>query len=125
MRQQKIIRSDQKKKPIIHDDRQHKIPELNLNPLAADIPVRAVFYVEVGDMDQIRVQLLVSEVSKLYTGLKGGAHYIIPVRHGKIGSDIVFEQEFERVVQEVCEICDGKIRLKDGAKECQIVRQQI
>jgi hypothetical protein len=125
MRQQKIIRNDKKKSTIVHDDRKRSIPELEVNPLAADIPVRAVFYVEVGDMDQLRVQLLVSEVTKLYTGLKGGVHYVIPVRHGKIGSDIVFEEEFMRVVNEVCEIHKGEIRLKDGAQVCHVVRQQI
>lgn len=125
MRQQKIIRGDKKKTPIIQDDRKHAVPEIVVSPASADIPVRAVFYVEVGDMDQMRVQLLVTEVSKLYTGLKGGVHYVIPIRHGKIGSDIVFETEFLRVVNETCEIKDGEIKLRQGAQEVQVVRQQI
>ncbi len=125
MKQQKITRSDKKKSPTIIDDRPHKAPEIPMSPESADIAVRAVFYVEVGDMDQIRVQLLVSEVSKLYTGLKGGAHYVIPIRHGKITSDIVFEEEFLKVVEATCEVKDGKIGLKDGTIPCHVIRHQI
>ena len=64
-------------------------------------------------------------VNELYRDAKGGIHYVIPIRGGRICSDIMFEEEFEKVVQETCEIHEGKIRLKDGAKQCQIIRQQI
>mgnify|MGYP006283240245 FL=1 len=125
MKQQKVIKNNKPKTPIVMDDRPHKIPDIEINPETANLPLRAVFYVEVGDMDQLRVQLLVSEVTKLYTNLKGGIHYVIPVRHGKIGSDIVFEEEFLKAVNDTCEIRDGKIVLKDGATKCHIVRTAI
>lgn len=125
MKQHKVIRNSRPKQPTIIDERKPHIPALNINPETANLPLRAVFYVEVGDMESFRVQHLVSEASKMYEGLKGGIHYVIPLRHGKISSDIVFEQEFERVVNELCEIHNGKIRLKNGAQDCVIVREQI
>lgn len=125
MKQQRINRKDPNKKPTIIDERKPNIPNINIDPTVANLPLRAVFYVEVGDMEPMRVQYLVAEASKMYNALRGGIHYVIPMRHGKIGSDIVFEQEFLNVVHQVCEIKDGAIGLKDGAKECVIVRQQI
>ena len=91
----------------------------------SDKPVRAVLYVEVSDMPTEQVTLLLAALNDQYKNAKGGVHYIMPVRDGKIGPDITFEEEFLKIVEETCEIVNGKIVLKNGAQETQIVRKQI
>jgi hypothetical protein len=126
MRQQRIERHKPQTAPQIIDERQPKVPEPpQVDPAYANLPLRTVLLVEVGAMEPPAIQLLIQEINRVYTGAKGGIHYIIPIRDGKIGSDIVFESEWERIVQETCEIHDGKIRLKDGAQNCIIQRQVI
>jgi len=90
-----------------------------------DKPVRAVLYVEVSDMPTEQVTLLLAALNDQYKNAKGGVHYIMPVRDGKIGPDITFEEEFLKIVEETCEIANGKIVLKNGAQETQIVRKQV
>jgi hypothetical protein len=126
MRQQRIERKKDTAKPLLIDNRAHKVPEIpQPSPAVVDTPVRAVFYVEVGDMETVRVQLLIQEINKMYEGARGGVQYVIPIRHGKIGSDIVFEEEFLKVVHDTCEIKDDKIVLKDGSTKVLIVRERI
>lgn len=125
MRQQHIQKKSPKAEPQIIDERRRELPEIPIDPAAANKPVRAVFYVEVGDMETLRVQLLVQEINRQYSGARGGVHYVVPIRHGKIGTDIAFEQEFLDVVNKMCEIKDGKIVLKDGAEDVHIVRETI
>jgi len=127
MKQQKISRNKPAKKPVtILDDRTPKEPpQIALDPSIANKPVRSVNYVEVGDMPAQHVQYMVQELNATYDSAKGGLHYFIPVRHGKIGSDIVFEDEFLKTVKEVCEIKDDEIILKGGAKEVHVVRRQL
>lgn len=77
-------------------------------------------------MDQLHVQELVKRLGDANESLKGGMHYVVPVRNGRIGSDIIFEHEILEMVRKVCEVnSDGEIILKDGATECQIVRERI
>ncbi len=128
MKQQYVGKKNQKSVPQIIDNRQHKehnIPDIKIDPATANKPVRAVFYVEVGDMEPLRVQLLIQEINKQYSNARGGVHYVVPIRHGKIGSDIVFEKEWENVVRQTCEIRDGQICLKDEAKEVCVIRESI
>jgi len=125
MRQQRINNKIKKSEPEIIDERSHKIPDIQYDPQYANQPIRSVFYVEVGDMETNRVKLLMKELNKCYDSMRGGIHYIIPIRHGKIGTDIVFEAEFLNVVDQMCEIKDDKIVLKDGAKEVHVVRQSV
>jgi hypothetical protein len=126
-RAQRIERNKPKTAPQIIDTRQLKvIPQpAAVDPAIANLPLRTVLLLEVGDMEPAKVQLLVQEANKMYDGAKGGIHYVLPVRHGRIGTDVVFEGEWEKIVQETCEIRDGQIRLKDGAAECYVVRQRL
>jgi hypothetical protein len=126
MRQQRIDRHKPQTAPQIIDDRQPKIPPPpTVDPAVADLPLRTVLYVEVGDMEPAKIQLLVQSINEMYEGAKGGLHYVVPIRGGKIGSDVMFEAEFLRVVRELCEIKDNQIILKDGAQECNITRYQV
>lgn len=126
-RAQRIERKKPAAAPQIIDTRQPKPlpPAPPVDPAVANLPLRTVFLMEVGDMEVAKVQLLVQEASKMYEGARGGIHYVLPVRHGKLRSDIYFENEFLEVVRKMCEVKDGEIVLKDGATECNIVRTSI
>lgn len=122
MKQQRIANPKSTKAPQIIDTRQ---PKLDPQVEASKVPVRTVCYVEVRDMAPAQVQLLIQEINKVYETSRGGIHYAIPIRHGKIGSDMEFEAEFLATVKKICEVKDGEIVLRDGAQECTIVREHI
>lgn len=133
---QRIKRSKPKRGPIIYDERPvpvPEIPEVLLNPATANAAVRTVNFVEVGEMVGKQLQLILQRLNTTHDTAKGGIHYFLPVRHGKIGSDIIFEEEFEKIGQEIFEIVDqdgnvienADIRLKGGAKEVVVIRQKI
>ena len=98
---------------------------IEIDPKYANAPVRTVFYVEVGGMAPDQVSLLSAAIADQYKDAKGGIHYIMPVRDGKLGPDVVFEEEFLKIVNKICEIKDNMIVLKDGAKKVYIVRQKL
>ena len=102
-----------------------KPQSLALDPTYANKPVRTVVFVEVHQMTAPQVQLMVQKINEVYKDARGGIHYVIPVREGKLGSDIMFEEEFLKVVNDTCTIEDGKIVLKDGAKEVAIIRESV
>ncbi len=127
-RAQRIDRNKPKAIPQIIDTRQPKaIPQPAVDPAVANLPVRTVMLVEVGDMEPAKVQLLVQEASAAWRDNKGGPHYILPVRHGRIGTDVVFEEEWLAIVRQTCEFDhqQQQIVLKEGIQQCQIVRQRI
>lgn len=132
MKQQKINRPKSNNGPIVYDQRPPKQVEA-LDLSKANGPVRAVNFVEVGDMVGKQIQLILQQLNSTHDTAKGGIHYFLPIRHGKIGSDVVFEEEFERVAENIFEVVDDngniiqncKIRLKGGAKEVTVVRQKI
>lgn len=124
MKQQKITKNQSKKSVKVIDERSPKIPETTV--VGVDLPVRTVFYVEIGDMEPLRVQLLVQEINRVYQGAKGGVHYIVPVRHGKLKTDIQFEHELLDMIRSICEVSnDGQIVFKDGHQEVVIMREKI
>lgn len=125
MRQQRISRNKPEKKLEIIDERTKEIPIQNLDPKIANSPVRTVNFVEVSGMSNAQIQILLHQLNSAHQTAKGGIHYIIPVRNGKIGSDILFEKEWLDVVNKTCEIVDNKIVLKDGAKDVMVVRQSV
>jgi hypothetical protein len=126
MKQQHIKSSDKKRKtiPTIIDNRRDAQSTEAL--ISSNVPVRAIVYVEVGGMDQLRIQCLIQELNAMYQGARGGVHYILPVRNGKLGTDIIFEEQFLQVVKQTCEVSkDGEIVLQDGAKEVRILKEFI
>lgn len=125
---QKIERKKPKTGPVIYDERpvpQPEIPQTKVDPAKANAPVRTVNFVEVGDMVGKQLQLILQRLNETHDTAKGGIHYFLPIRHGKIGSDILFEEEWLKVVNETCEIKDGQIVLKGKAKEVVVIRQRI
>jgi hypothetical protein len=127
VKQQKIERKPKKSGPTVISEKTPSAPSaITLDPKYANAPVRAVNFVEVGDMDPAHVQLMLNELGQMHDSARGGIHYFLPVRHGKIGSDIVFEGEWEKIVQATCEVNEkGEIVLKDGAKEILVVREKV
>jgi hypothetical protein len=121
MKQQPIDKSKPEKQVEIVDERTPKLPELQSND--STVPVRTVVYMEVRDMSSARVLHLIDQINKSYEG--NGQHYILPVRNGKLGGDIIFEHEIEEMINKLCEIRDGQIKLKGGAHEVQIVREYV
>jgi hypothetical protein len=128
MKAQKIKRDKTKPSgPTVVDQRTPRAPAtIQIDPKYANAPVRCVNFVEVKDMDPKQVQLMIQELGAIHDSARGGIHYFIPVRFGKIGSDVVFEEEWLRVVRETCEVNeDGEIVLKGGAKEMLVIREKI
>lgn len=124
MRQQKISREKPKKQPKIVDERQPS-PLPALDPAIANKPVRTVVYVEVGNMENERILHMVKEINKLYDK-SHGKHYVLPVRNGKLNTDMVFEQEWLKVVKDTCEVNDeGEIVLKGGCEDVHVIRQKV
>lgn len=125
MKQQKITRNNYIKKPQIIDNRNKEIPIQNINPEYANAPVRTVNFVEVGSMNSQQIKILLQQLNKSHDSAKGGIHYIIPIREGKIGTDILFEEEWLKVVHQTCEIVDNQIVLKNGATKVNVIRQIV
>lgn len=113
---QKFEKSEPKKHLVTIDNRKPKEGQ----------EMRAVLYVEAGDMPTQAFSELVKRVSEAYKGQDKDVHYILPVRHGKIGAEIFFESEWLDVVKKTCTINEnGDIVLKDGAKDVLVRREYI
>lgn len=126
MKQQKITRDQPKRQPIVHNLKTPKLPEpQDFDPAIANQPVRTVIYVEVGDLDATRVQLLLQEVNRIYENAKGGIHYVIPTRHGKPATDIIFEQQILEMVRKICKVVDGEIVFREDARDVRIIRESV
>jgi len=88
------------------------------------IPVRTIITIEVGDMPVKDVQNAVLQVSQIYAT---GNHptYVIPVRNGKMTSDIVFEAGIEELIRTLCEVVRGDIKLRGGWRDVDIMRAAL
>lgn len=125
MKQQHINKKTGKSGPHIIDNRKYDKTEPEPVVSASNTPIRTVLFVEVGNMETLRVQLLIQEINKQYSTARGGIHYIIPVRNGKIGSDMIFEKEFLEIVNKTCEVKEGQIVLRNGATDVHVIRELI
>ena len=95
------------------------------DPALAGKDVRIVNFMEVYDMDYSQVQLLLKEVSATYHKNRDGINYVIPIRHGKISTDILFESEILDFINQICEVRNGEIALKQDAQEVHVIRRKI
>lgn len=90
-----------------------------------NIPIRTIMYVEVGDMSPKEVATAVGYIQQQHANNEH-PHYVLPTRDGRINTELMFEGEFLKVVQEVCEVQDGEIVLKDGgAREVEVIRKRV
>lgn len=116
---QKINRQKKKECTVVRS-------EPKINPKFANAPVRTVHFVEVGNMSSHQLNEMRKMLAQSHNAARDGIHYVLPVRDGKIGPDIIFEQEWLAVVHKTCEVNEqGEIVLKGGAKNVRVVRDKI
>jgi hypothetical protein len=90
-----------------------------------EVAVRAIYFVDVDDLEPSQLQALYHHLNEQYKQARGGVHYVIPIREGKITGDILFEQEILSVINQLCIVKDGKIELRDGYKEVVVLRERV
>lgn len=127
VQQQKIIKRDPPQMGPTIIDARTRPPVQGADPgvAASVIPVRTVVYVEVGGLDSVQVWELCRQYAAAYEGSVYGTHYVVPVRDGRLRSEMEFEEGFLETVNELCEIIDGKIVLKGGAANVQVMRTHV
>jgi len=127
--QQHIRRNKKKPGPVVYDQRPPQVPEIPkaaFDPKYTNAAIRTINFVEVGDMVGKQMQLILQRLIQTHDTAKGGVHYFLPVRNGKIGSDIVFEEEWLSIIKKLCVVNkNGEIEFKEEAKEVIVVRQKI
>lgn len=87
------------------------------------IPIRTVMYVEVGNLQSNEVRDVVT--SLMQTLHAGHPHFVVPLRNGKLHTDLDFEKEFLDFVRYVCEIQDNQITLKGGCHDIDVLRVRV
>ena len=115
MKQQKINKPDTVSRPVVID---------NQRP-PANTAVVTVVYVEVGGMSHEQYKELAAQFAAQYQGSVYGNFYLIPVRDGKLSTDIQLATEFLEVVNQVCEIIDNQIVLRADATNTRIKRVYV
>jgi hypothetical protein len=104
--------------PAVEDERLLKRVQVQD---VSTVPVRTIIAIEVGDLPANQVQNAVLQISQIYAT---GNHptYILPVRNGKLTSDIIFEAGIEEMVRTLCEVVNGEIKLRSGWREVDVMR---
>ena len=115
MRSQNLKKPADTKKVTVSDER----------PTPKNIPIRTVLYMEVGSLPSSDVAKLVQMINENYKNNEAGVHYVLPVRHGKITSDIYFENEWLTAIRDLLEVKDGQIVLKNGSTDVKVTRETI
>jgi hypothetical protein len=92
------------------------------------VPIRTVMYVEVGNLPPNEVRDIVASLTA--TLHPGHPHFVVPLRNGKMNTDLDFEAEVLEFVRSICEITDdggsgAKIVLKDGCCDVNVIRVRI
>lgn len=122
MKQQKIIKRQENKQPVVINEKHQAILD---GKQSVDKPVRAVYYVDISRLAQNQVNALYQQISHNLSTSQGGPHYIVPIRDNKLACDVIFEHEILDMVNSICEIKDGKIQLKNGYQEVVIIRNHV
>lgn len=92
------------------------------------VPIRTVMYVETGNLPPNEVRDIVASLTQ--TLHPGHPHFVVPLRNGKMHTDLDFEKEVLDFVNSICEITDdggsgAKIVLKGGCHDVDIIRVKI
>lgn len=82
--------------------------------------IRTVMYIELGDVPPEPARKICQDLLKSLP--QAHPHYVVPVRNGKLMSDLDFEEEFLNTVNAICEVIDGKIVMRTGAKDVDVIR---
>lgn len=88
-----------------------------------DHAIRTILYIEVQDHPAMEAASIIQKI----TSTLSNEHptFVIPLRFGKLTTEYEFEGEFLETAKALCEVKDGKIVLKDGAKKVNVIRQRI
>lgn len=122
MKQQKIVKNREEKKPLIINEKHQALIE---GKASSDKPIRAIYFVEVGGLSPSQVRDLYAALNADWVKAQGGVHYVIPMRDGKVTGDIFFEQELLGVINKLCEVKNGQIALKDGHQDVIVIRKSV
>ena len=87
------------------------------------VPIRTVMYVETGNLPPNEVRDIVASLTQ--TLHPGHPHFVVPLRNGKMHTDLDFERELLDFVQLICEVKDGQISLKGGCHDVDVIRVRI
>jgi hypothetical protein len=121
MHSQPIKKKDEKRRPEVINNKK----EAAMRSDAPGRPVRVAIYVEMGGAGVSQVQNLIAQIRSQYPNA-ANTHYVIPVRNGKLKTEIEFEHEFLSTIREVCTVdTQGQIVFKDGAQDVRIFRETI
>ena len=86
--------------------------------------IRVVVYLETNGMDNARIYHFIKTLNESYKDCKG-THYVVPVRNGKLLTDLQFEQEFLKTIRDLCTVDNsGQIIFKENYGEVTIIREQ-
>jgi len=88
------------------------------------LPIRTVFYIEVGDMPTGEVQRALYAVNSAYAGNEHPI-FAIPLRNGRAITDVLFEQEVLDMIRKICVVKDGEIAFKRDPVEVDTLRTQV
>jgi len=87
--------------------------------------IRVAVYVETAGMDNARLIHYVRKINEIYKDAVG-THYIVPVRNGKLSTEIQFEQEFLQTIREICVVDNmGQIQFKDNFGDVIVIREHV
>lgn len=127
MKSVKIEKKQPVKQAQVIDQRAIKIEPVMSADAPNHRPIRTVIYVETAGMERERVRYLINQVREHYTNSVANMYFVIPVVDGKFTvGDVVFEEEFMAVVNEICTVDEsGKITLKGGPEDVQVIRSKI
>ena len=106
------------------------IPEISPEALARSkevddmhIPIRTIMYVEVGNLPPNEVRDITASLTR--TLHPGHPHFVVPLRNGKIHTDLDFERELLDFIQLISEVKDGQIALKGGCHNVDVIRVRV
>ena len=87
------------------------------------VPIRTIMYVETGNLPSNEVRDITA--SLMHTLHPGHPHFVVPLRNGKMHTDLDFEKELLDFVQLICEVKDGQIALKGGCHDVDVIRVRV
>lgn len=118
MRSQRIINNQPVKKEVTIVN--EKVERLVRDPNEL---IRVVVYLETAGMDNARIYHFIKTLNESYKDCKG-THYVVPVKNGKMLTDLQFEQEFLQTIRNLCTVDNsGQIIFKETYGEVTVIRE--
>lgn len=118
MKQQKIKGNVPSKKEVTIVN--EKVDRLVRDP---NERIRVVVYLETAGMDNARIFHFIKTLNESYKDSKD-THYVVPVKNGKLKTDLQFEQEFLNTIRDVCKVDEaGNIVFKETFGDVTVIRE--